>query len=207
MAIIRKKRTYRKKATTFKKTVSAIAKKAVMRVAETKTNIATFNTNFGASGVLHFPAGGGCFSNVSQGTGQTQRIGDRISAIGLRLRGQVHVDPSFVSAGYQFSGFRMLLVAGKRPLTSGDMPQFRGPIDPEILTVVSDRYYKLSADNFSIFFNKWVSFKRIVHFAGSVATKNDLYLWIIPNPTQQTGLTTLAGYTVNMELQTYYKDV
>jgi len=206
------KRTMKKssspKTKAFRKAVSTIAKKAVMNVAETKTQTSNHTAAFGATGVLWSPAGGGMFASVVKGINQGDRIGDEITSLGVKIRGYVNINNTVITAGYQHCGFRMLLVAGKRPLTTGDLPLFRGAVDPELLTVISDRYVKLTSTNYGMIVNKYIKFKRNVKYVGGTTVKNDLYLWLIPNPEAlQTGLTTTAGYVVNVDMQLYYKDV
>lgn len=202
----RGRRRYKRRATSFKKAVSTIARKVVLRQAETKTGFATWNQSIGSNGVMYSVNGGGVFSSIQQGTAQQNRIGDEITVLGVKLRGHVLLEPAIITANREFSGFRMLVVSGKRPLTSGDMPGFRESIDPDRMTVISDRYYKLDSNNLAVFLNKYIKFKRHVKYSGSVAIKNDLYIWIVPAPLG-TGLTTTTGYSIVVDMQPYFKDV
>lgn len=195
-------RKYKKRTTGFKKAVTAIAKRAVMTEAETMTGVITHSVNFGANGTFT----GGIFQPIAQGTAQNNRIGDQIRSLGIKIRGQVNLDPNFITGNKEFTGYRMMVVAGKRPLTSSDMPQFKGAVDPEALTVLVDRYYKFSSTNLATFLNKYVKFKRVIKYAAGVPTRNELYVWFIPGPSG-VGLTTTTGYTVNIDIQSYWKDV
>lgn len=190
----------------FKKAVSAIAKKAVLRISETKTGVFSNNLTYGSSGTLFGAVGGGLATSIGQGVQQNQRVGDQIRFIGLKIRGFQGIDPTVVTAQQGLCGMRVLVVAGKRPLTSADMPVFKGACDPEILTVISDRYHKLTSNNFGVFMNQYIKFHRNINYVGSAAVKNELYLWLIPAP-YGTGLTTTTGYAANLDVQMYWKDL
>lgn len=201
-------RRYRKRrATGFKKAVSKIARKVVLREAETKTGATSWSANFGASGVFYSVNGGGIWSSVTQGTGQSNRIGDAIKSLGVKARGYVSLVDTTITAGREYCGFRMVICTGKRPLTSGDMPQnIKQQIDPEVVTVLSDTMHKVDSQSWLKLLNKYIKFRRNVHYSGNVAIKNDLYIWLIPVPLG-TGLTTSAGYTAQIDFQVYFKDV
>lgn len=207
MFLAAKARRYRKRrATGFKKAVSSIAKKVVMRQAETKTAATPWAPAFGSTGTFLSFNGGGLWSSITQGDGQQNRDGDVIKTLGFKMRGYVQLDPTTVTAGRELTGIRVLICTGKRPLTSGDMPTFRGTIDPDVINVISDRYYSFSSDNYKKFFNQYIKVQRKVNYVGNVAVKNDVYVMIIPSPLG-TGLTTLAGYASSIEFQTYFKDI
>lgn len=190
------------KSKNFKKAVTAIAKKAVMSEAETMTGVVTHSVNFGSNGTFT----GGLFQPIAQGTAQNNRVGDEIRSLGIKVRGNINVDGTIITSGREYSGFRMMVVAGKRPLTSSDMPQFKGAVDPEAITVISDRYYKMNNTNLAVFINKYYKFKRVIKYAAGVPTRNELYLWIIPVPLGG-GLTTSTGYVCNIDIQHYWKDI
>lgn len=206
MAITRsnaaRRKVYAKRKSNFRKAVTAIAKKAVMTEAETMTGVITHNVNFGANGTFT----GGIFQPILPGTGQNNRVGDEIRSLGIKFRGHVLADPNVITGNIAYTGYRLMVVAGKRPLTSGDMPQFKGSVDPEALTVLYDRYYKFNSNSPANFLNKYISFKRVIKYAAGVPTRNELYIWLIPSPLG-VGLTTTTGYTVNMDIQQYWKDV
>lgn len=200
-------RRYRKRRPTgFKKAVSTIAKKVVMRQAETKTANASWTTAFGSGGTFYSINGGGLWSSITQGDAQQNRDGDRVKSLGVRVRGRVNIDGGVITAGRQYCGFRLLICTGKRPLTSGDMPTFVGTIDPDVITVISDTYHKLNEDNWMKILNKYVKFQRTVIYNGLVAIKNDLYIWVVPSPLG-TGLGLNTGYGLNLEFQPYFKDI
>lgn len=192
----------KQKRSNFKKAVTAIAKRAVMTQAETKTAVVTHNVSYGSSGTFS----GGLWNAITQGTAQQNRIGDEITSLGIKIRGINLLDPSVVTGGREHSGVRMMVVSGKRPLTSGDMPQFKGAVDPEALTVLYDKYIKFNTTNLAHFLNRYIKFKRVVKYAGAVPTRNEIYVWLIPAPVG-TGLTTTTGYSCNIDFQLYYKDV
>lgn len=200
------RRRYKRRASGFKKAVSSIAKKVVMRQSETKTGNSAWTAAFGSNGTFYSVNGGGLWSGIVQGDEQNNRDGDQIRSLGVKIRGRINLDGSLITAGRQYAGFRVLICSGKRPLTSGDMPTYEGPIDPERITVLSDRYYKLTETNWGVQFNQYVKFNRLVRYSGLVAIKNDLYLWVIPVPLG-TGLQTSTGYGLSLGMQTYFKDI
>lgn len=199
--IPRSKRVRRRRASGFKKAVRAIAKKAVMSQAETKTGVVSQTTSFGSSGTF-LPI----WSTVSQGTAQNNREGDEIQSLGVKIRGHIRLEPTVITGLREWCGYRMMVVSGKRPLTSSDMPLFKGAVDPEVLTVHYDRYFKFSSTNYATFLNKYIKFKRNVKYAGATVAKNELYVWLVPIP-EGTGLTTTTGYGAVLDYQQYYKDI
>lgn len=192
----------KKKKSEFTKAVTAIAKKAVMTEAETKTGVIIYSGLFGTNGYFS----SNLWSSIAQGTAQQNRVGDEIRALGVRVRGHVQIDPAIITANRELVGYRLLIVAGKRPLTVADMPSFRGATDPEVLTVLSDRYYKYSSTNFANFLNRYIKFNRVIKYTSGNVTKNELYMFFIPGPLG-TGITLNTGYALSLEAQVYYKDV
>lgn len=190
----------RRKASNFRKAVTAIAKKAVMNEAETKTGFVDWNLPFGANGIL-LPI----WTSVTQGDAQQNRDGDEIHSLGVRLRGIVQQAPGIITAEQDISGVRMIVAAGKRPLTSADFPIYKGAIDPEVLTVLSDRYINYATTKRGVWMSKYIKFPRKVLYQGAAVNKNELYVFLVPFG--GTGLTTTTGYQVNMGVQLYFKDL
>lgn len=201
-----RRRRYKRRASGFKKAVSSIAKRVVMRQSETKTASVGWTTNFGTNGAWYTVNGGGIWSSIVQGDAQNNRDGDTVRSLGVKIRGRINIDSNTFTGLREYASYRMLICTGKRPLTSGDMPSYQGTIDPEVLTVLSDTYHKLSNDSFINPVNKYVKFSRLVRYNGLVAIKNDLHVFIIPVPIG-TGLTTTAGYGLQIEFQPYFKDI
>lgn len=200
------RRRYRRRASGFKKAVSTIARKVVMRQAETKTGSTAWVPTFGSAGTFLSVNGGGLWSSVVQGAAQQNREGDVIKSMGFKIRGTILADSATITAGRELLGLRVLICTGKRPLTSGDMPTFRGTIDPDVITVISDRYYTFTSDNLKKFFNMYVKFPRRIQYSGNVAIKNDAYIWVVPSA-YGTGLGLNTGYVGSIEFQTYFKDI
>lgn len=194
----------RYKRSGFAKKVSAIARKSVMRMAETKTgNLPYFASQFGSNGLF----GPGIWSALTQGTAQNQRVGDKVQAVGVKFRGYINVDTAVFTTAITQSqtGFRLLVVSGKRLLTSGDMPSYSGFIDPEVLTVHHDSYIRIGNQSTVLTINKYIKFRRNIQYSGGTAVKNDLWAFIIPPPVGP--LTTTTGYGSNVNAQLYYKDI
>lgn len=197
-----KRRKVYAKRSGFKKAVTAIAKKAIMTEAETKTGVVTHSSNFGTNGYFATNT----WAAIGQGSAQQNRVGDEIRALGVRVRGHIQIDPAVITGNRELIGYRLLIVAGKRPLTVADMPTFRGATDPEVLTVLSDKYYKYSSINFANFMNRYIKFNRVIKYTSGAVTKNELYMFFIPAPLG-TGITLNTGYALSLEMQLYYKDV
>lgn len=201
----------RYKRSRFAKAVSTIARKTVKRIAETKTANQTLYTSaqtFGINGLFFSVNGGGCLAGITQGSAQNNRVGDRIQTLGVKFRGLVNVDSTvFTTAAQQaLTGYRLLICTTKRgPLTSGDMPSYQGAIDPDVLTVLHDGYYKMTNNCLMNQVNKYIKFRRNTNYSGLVPIKNDIYFWLTPAPIGP--VTTTTGYGVRMDAQIYFKDI
>lgn len=190
-----------RKSSNFKKAVTAIAKRTVMRTAETKTADVLQNSPFGVNG-LKFDV----WTNVAQGDGSNNRDGDEIRALGVKIRGQIGIDPAIITGAQDYNAVRMVVCLPKgRLLTTGDMPSFSGTIDPEKMTVLSDKYISFSTTKKATFFQRYIKFNRKVLYEGSAPNKNELYIWLIP--LGGTGMTTTTGNYINVRHQLYWKDL
>lgn len=183
----------------LKKTVQAITKKTLKRAVETKNRVLVNTTTFGSSS-WSTPL----YVNVAQGADSVNRIGDKITAVGVKWRGWVGMDPAIITTNRSFAAVRLMFVSGKRPLTSGDMPTFKGQIDPEIMTVHYDKYINFTDTDLCKYFQLWIPYKKNVLFAGGQPTKNELYMFMIPDA--KSGLTTTTGFNSDGNLQLYWKD-
>lgn len=201
MSASRRPRTYRKRATGFKKAVQAITKKVINRQSETKTGVFSYATNFGTTGTSQT-----VWSSITTGSTQSNRIGDMIHAKGIKIRGVCQIDNTLVTANWDYATVRMLIVSAKRPLSlPADAPSWNGSIDPELFNVHSDRLLNFSTTKRAVFMNKYVKFDRKVPYSGVSPSKNELYIILIPNGV--TGFTTTTGLNLNTTVQMYYKDI
>lgn len=189
-----------RRASNFKKAVTAIAKKATMRLAEHKYAVLNSNQQFGANGLL-VPM----YAGVTQGDGQSNRDGDQIRSTGVTIRGYLAQDPTVITALQDFNGIRVMLVSGKRPLTTGDMPGYKDAIDKERLNVLQDYYVNFSTTKRNVFFKKYVKFPRVIPYEGATPNKNELYFWVVP--IGGTGLTTTTGNFINVNYHIGFKDI
>lgn len=196
-----RKRSSKRKASGFRKAVTAIAKKAVMTQVETKTAQVSQNVNFGSNGTI-LPL----WNTIVKGDGQENREGDVIRSLGVKLRGYVSIDPATVTANYDLNAVRLTICSGKRPLTSGDFPNMVGAIDPEVTNILYDGYINFTLDDRHKYFQKYIKFDRKVQYeaTGGGVTKNELYVFM--RGFGGTGHTTLAGNQCNIGYQLYYKD-
>lgn len=194
-----KKRT--RKSSGFKKAVTAIAKKAVMTVSETRTaSIDSGAAGFGVNGLLS-----PIWANIVQGDAEQNRDGDEIRALGVRIRGLLYQNSSVITALQDYNVVRMVVASGKRPLTSGDFPTFKGTIDNDVMTVLHDSYINFSTTSRLRTINKYIKFNRKVLYQGIAVNKNELYFWFVP--IGGTGLTTTTGNVLDVTFQPYFKDL
>lgn len=189
-----------KKSSGFKKAVTAIAKKAVMTTAETRTAQLPVNASFGVNGYLQ-----PIWTNVVQGNAEENRDGDEIRTLGVRVRGLFYQSPTIITAQADYNVIRMVVASGKRPLTSGDFPTFKGTIDNDVMTVLSDTYITFTTQSRQRTINKYIKFNRKVLYQGTAVNKNELYFWFVP--IGGTGLTTTAGDILDVTFQPYFKDL
>lgn len=198
-----RKRTYRKKSTGFKKAVTAIAKKAVNRQAETKTGTLSLGVAYGTAGYLY-----DLWGAVAQGIGQNNRIGDQVHALGMKIRGRINMDSATITANQDYNGVRMLIVAGKRPLTIGDFStvSWNGPIDPELMTVLEDRVVQFQTTKRCVYFSKYVKLNRTFKYdANGSITNRPVYVYFCS--VGGTGLLTNSGNNSDLTFQRYFKDI
>lgn len=195
-----RKRTYKRRASGFRKAVTAIARKATLSVAEHKYAVGTSNNTFGVNGLL-IPM----FANITQGDGQANRDGDQIRSTGVLIRGQIGMDTTIITGLQDYNGVRVFVCSGKRPLTTGDMPGWKDAIDHERLNVLSDTYIQFSTTKRTLFFKKYIKFPRVIPYEGSVPNKNEMYLWVVP--IGGTGITTTTGNFLNTTYHIGFKDV
>lgn len=199
MLASRKPRAYRRKASGFRKAVATIAKKTLMRQSETKTGWFQQSTAFGSNGTLQ-----AVWSSVSQGDAQQNRDGDKIKALGVRIRG--FIGQSGITAGTEDqNAVRVIIASGKRPLTSGDFPTWNGAIDQEIFNLHGDYYINFHTTKRLRYFQKYVKFNRDVLYQGAAVNKNELYVFCVPNGGGN--LQTTTGNTLTLSYQMYFKDL
>lgn len=189
-----------RKSSNFKKAVTAIAKKAVMTQSETRTAQLPVNQSFGINGFLQ-----PIWTNISQGNAEENRDGDEIRTLGVRIRGLFYQNTAIITALNDFNVIRMVVASGKRPLTSGDFPTFKGTIDNDVMTVLSDTYITFATTSRQRSINKYIKFNRKVLYQGGSVNKNELYFWFVP--IGGTGLTTSTGDIVDVTFQPYFKDL
>lgn len=204
-----RRKIYKKRTGGFKKAVTQIAKKTLMRNSENKIGVHTFSgTNFGTSGLLLTSNGAnGLFNGIVQGTSSAGRIGDKIHVRGVKFRVPIEIDPTIVTARRENLTWRVILATNKQDqLTSGDFPSFTGTTDPEKLTILSDRYHASSSTRWTKMFTPYLKFNRVARFSGVQCIGKNLYMWIIPS-TLPTGATTTTGYAVSGSVEIYFKDV
>lgn len=201
-------KAYRKtrKSSNFKKAVTAIAKKATMRVAETKTTNINVLGSVGLNGTID-----SVWSKIAPGDGQFQRDGDRIRALGVKLRGYLSIDPAVITSSQDHVVVRMVVFSGKRPITTvtDSALTYNGSVDPELLNILVDKFITFKIDGRTRTINKYIKFNRLVQYGANVnvPTKNELYIGFLPYQTFGTGLTTTTGVYLNYTMQPYYKDI
>lgn len=189
----------------FRKAVSAIAKRVVLRQCETKTYSYSIANGIGSNGIIY-----SFFKQIAQGAAQNQRIGDRVKAMSLRLRGYLSIDNAVITSNEDSVACRVVFFSAKRPIASvtDSGLTYNSVVDPELLNVLSDRYVTFKKDGRSRWMQKYIKFPRVVSYnpTGSDPSKNELYLVIIPYSTMVTGLTTTTGMSFNTYAQLYWKD-
>lgn len=190
----------------FKKAVTAIAKKTIMRQAETKTASVSVTGTVGLNGKVD-----DIWSKISQGDAQNNREGDRIKAMGVKLRGLLSIDPVVITTNQDNVVCRMLVVSGKRPLTSiADMGlTYISTVDPELLNVHHDSLFTFKLDGRTRVINKYIKFNRNILYnpTGAQPSKNEFYVVVIPYQTVAAGLTATTGVYLNYIAQPYWKDL
>lgn len=204
-AIASRRKSYRRRrATGFRKSVAKIAKSVVMRQSETKTAAVGWTQAFGTNGRFD-----SIWKNIVKGDDQSQRDGDRIKALGFKLRGYLTCDDTVVTAKQDTIACRMLVVTSKRPLSTitDANVSYNSSIDPELLNVHYDRYVNFNLDGRTRWFNKYFKIPRTVMYEGNGVTRGETYVILIPYAALGgTGLTTTAGLYLNTTVQLYYKD-
>lgn len=198
-----------KRSSGFRKAVTKIAKKTLMGNSETKQRIENANLPFGINGLmLPSNAANGLFNGIIQGTSSASRIGDRIKVTGVKLRYNVYIDPAVITAQRENCAVRLVIATNKQDqLTTGDMPTYMGVVDPEKVTVLYDKYIRLSSLQWNYPLSKYVKFNRIARFSGVQCIGKNLYVWMVPNNINQTGITTTTGWRCEGNAEILYKDV
>lgn len=198
-----RRRIYKKRASGFKKAVSSIAKRVVNRQAETKTGALAVSVNFGTNGTLT-----DLWGTLAQGSGQNQRIGDQVHAQSMTFRGYVAIDTGVITGAYDRNSVRMLVVAGKRPLTNADFTSFspQTAIDHELMTVLVDKPINFATTKTLVYFHKRIKLNRTFKYDSSGAiTNRPVYLFVVPQG--GTGILAGTGNSINFQVQRYFKDV
>lgn len=203
--IMKRKYKRRVRRSAFRKSVAKIAKNVVMRQSETKTGDISYTSAFGTNAYFR-----GIFTNITRGDSQTNREGDVLKSLGVRIRGYVLCDPSVITSSEDTYLFRFLVFSTKRPittLTDGGL-SWNGGIDPEKITVYHDSLRSFKKDGRTIVINKWVSYKRNVLYEPSTDTvnKNELYFALIPYSSYGAQLTASTGMYINWVVQPKWKD-
>lgn len=186
------------------KTVRKIAKGVVMRLAETRTSQISWLGSLGSNGLLLQT-----YSTITKGDNQENRDGDRIRAMGVRIRGFLSIDPAVITANQDGVVCRMVVFSSKLPtatITSTGLTYNNAP-DPEKLNIISDRFVTFRQDGRCAILNKYFKFPRIVQYDGSSVTKGEFYIALIPVQNVGTGLTASTGLYVNAYVQPYWKDM
>lgn len=190
----------------FRKSVANIAKTVVNKQAETKTlaygDLGSYGTN-------------GRFVNIwkqcAKGTEQYQRVGDRLHALGVKIRGFISIDPAIITANTDGVVVRMVVFSGKRPINTitDSGLTYNGSTDPELLNIHLDRFVTFKIDGRCRVVNTYVKFNRVVTYnpTGTDPSKNELYVAFIPVQNVGVGLTATQGIYNNLIFQPYYKDI
>lgn len=200
-----RKRTWRKRSSGFKKSVASIAKKAVMKMSETKTSSVSDAGDVGTNGNL-FTLG----SSIVTGTAQNNRIGDKIRLLGVKIRGPLSIKSSVITTQQDTVYCRVVIFTAKRPISTitDSGLTYNGAVDPETITILSDRYVRYHVDGKNVLFNNYFKFNRVVNYnPGSTSVaKNDFYVALLPNSTEVSGITATTGLYRNFTYQLYWKD-
>lgn len=181
-----KKKSYRK---TYKPSVTSIVKKELMRSIETK------HVNHIATSWIYLGAINGTITNItdiSQGVGDNQRVGNRITLTKLYVQKLLRIKPLSTSP---YATARVLLVQSRGgSLSTSDMPGFASPVDLDKMYVLKDIMVPLSSqgiDGTSFFgsnpkrlkFN--ISFRSLpknniqYNDTSSIPQNNSIYLYMI----------------------------
>lgn len=200
------RRSRRRRASTFRKSVAKIAKNVVMRQSETRVGDISYVGAFGTNAYFR-----GIFTNITRGDAQVNRDGDVIKSLGVRLRGYVLCDPSVITSNEDTYMFRMIVFSAKRPVTSltDAAISWNGGLDPEKINVHYDALRTFKKDGRALSINKWITFKRNVLYEPSTDTvnKNELYFALIPYSAYGSQLTASTGMYINWVVQPRWKDL
>lgn len=204
-----RKRTYRRKRpSTFRKAVSTIAKRVVLRQSETKTAEYTHPTSATGTNGSFFAY----WKQVVQGDSQNNRDGDRIHALGIKFRSFIYVNSSLVSAANTDAVYyRLVIFSAKRPIgsiTDSGLDYYKA-VDPELLNIHYDRLHSFDNSKRVHCFQRYIKFNRIVQYnpSGGECSKNELYAVLLPQQTIAAGLTAGDGVAWNCKVQLYWKDL
>lgn len=195
-----KKRTSGKKSS-----IRSLVRKELSKAVETKhrTTVSGAFDYIPSTGILFN------LSAISQGTGDNQRVGNRITATKLHIKKIIRLA---YSATAQSNGIRALVVKSRGgPLTITDMPNYYSPVDLDLMYVLDDRMVTVSGrpDLAGTSFDPDMAYKYEVkkklnlnlHYndTATTATDSNLYLYLVSevplNNAEQAGFETL-----------YYKD-
>lgn len=191
----------RKRRSGFRKAVARIARKVVRGQAETKTGSLSISQNFGTNGALH-----DLWTTMALGVNQNQRIGDQVRALGVKIRGVLAMDTTIITGLQDANSIRFMVVSSKRPLVLADLPGWNGGTDPELYTVLHDRYINFATNKRYVYFQKYIKYNRKLDWDSSgVQTNNHMYIYAVPYG--GTGLLAGSGDQMNLNVQRYYKDI
>lgn len=205
MPMVRRRRY--KRPSRFRKAVASIAKKTLMRQVESKIAVQTINNTFGTNGLLLQSGGAaGLFNGIVQGTGSANRVGDKVKVMGVKFRLPLEIDPAIVTARRENITYRVIVATNKqRDLTSADFPTYGATTDPELMTVLSDRYLPAGSTRWTYVFQRYMRWNRIAKFVGTQCIGKNLYFYVVPS-TLPTGATTTTGYGVSGTVEIFFKD-
>lgn len=201
------RRRYKKRASGFKKAVTTIAKRVVMRQTETREFDRTFQASIGSNGFFQ-----GLWTSISRGDTAADRDGDVIKTLGMKWRGSLVVDPSVITAGQEdFIQTRIMLISSKRPLTSITDAglSWNGGTDNEKINVHYDRMVSWDKQKRNLCLNKYLKYQRNVKYEPltNSVIQGELYLVIIPRVVAGTpGMTATSGLYLDSIAQGYFKD-
>lgn len=200
-----KKRVYKKKSTTFKKSVARIAKSVLNSESETKTGTINWNSAIGTNGYINT-----VWKSIAQGDGQSNRDGDKIHALGMKWRGSLWCDDTVITAKQDSVLYRLIVFSAKRPvstITDAGL-SWNSTVDTELINVISDRIMHFNLDGRAHTFTRYIKFNRKVYYELGNVNKGELYVCILPaNANAGTGMTATTGLYLASTVQPYFKDV
>lgn len=199
------RRSRRPRAIAFRRSVAKIAKRTLMRQAETKTGTINWNSAIGTNGYINT-----VWKSILQGDGQSNRDGDKIQALGMKWRGSLWCDDTVITAKQDSVLYRLVVFSAKRPvstITDAGL-SWNSTVDPELINVISDKIYHFNLDGRAHTFERYIKFNRKVYYELGNVNKGELYVCILPALANAgTGMTTTNGLYLASTVQPYFKDI